>query len=129
MVSIAVCSLGKKSEFASLAPPVLYRLWCTLLVTPKAPKELKNVELGETPTYNLNSLIGKTIKTWPQLGSTATIAGGLITTLVKKMVLRERVKSGRYYFSIDKLLVYDYDSKKRKKKKEQLSDEIAKKIF
>ncbi|OGM59647.1 hypothetical protein A2892_03930 [Candidatus Woesebacteria bacterium RIFCSPLOWO2_01_FULL_39_10b] len=73
--------------------------------------------------------IGKTIKTWPQLGSTATIAGGLITTLVKKMVLRERVKSGRYYFSIDKLLVYDYDSKKRKKKKEQLSDEIAKKIF
>ena len=28
-----------------------------------APKELKNVELGETPTYNLNSLIGKTIKT------------------------------------------------------------------
>ncbi|NMB56340.1 hypothetical protein GYA19_00160 [Candidatus Beckwithbacteria bacterium] len=63
----------------------------------------------------LNSLmsIGKTIPTWPQLGATATIAGGVVTTLIKKIVLGEKVLSGRYYLSLDDLFVQDYNSKSR----------------
>ncbi len=47
--------------------------------------------------------IGKKLKTWPQLGATATIAGGVIATTIKKIVLGENLKSGRYIFSLDKL--------------------------
>lgn len=53
-----------------------------------------------------NSLaeIGKTLKTWPQLGATATIAGGVITTTIKKIVLGEKVGSERYVVSLDRIL-------------------------
>lgn len=52
--------------------------------------------------------IGKTIRTWPQLGATASIAGGILATTIKKIRLGEYVKSGRYIFSLDKLLVTDF---------------------
>lgn len=58
-------------------------------------------------------VIGKAIKTWPQLGSTATVAGGLIATVIKKIILGEKIKSGRYYFLIDDLTVAGFNSKKR----------------
>lgn len=51
------------------------------------------------------------IPTWPQLGSTATIAGGIIATLIKKIILNEKVPSGRYLLSIDKLFEPKYTSK------------------
>lgn len=57
--------------------------------------------------------IGKTIRTWPQLGSTATLAGGIVATIIKKIVLGEKIKSGRYNISIDALVVEDYYSKKK----------------
>lgn len=49
------------------------------------------------------SMIGKKISTWPQLGSTATIAGGLTTKAITKIVLGKNIPSGRYYFSTDKI--------------------------
>jgi tRNA threonylcarbamoyladenosine dehydratase len=61
--------------------------------------------------------IGKTIPTWPQLGATATIAGGAITTIIKKIVLQEKIMSGRYVISLDEILVADYQAAKRKKKR------------
>lgn len=52
--------------------------------------------------YSLN-MIGKKISTWPQLGSTASIAGGLTTKAITKIVLEKKIPSGRYYFSTDKV--------------------------
>lgn len=48
--------------------------------------------------------IGKKIGTWPQLGSTATIAGGIVASTIKRIVLGERIQSGRYVFDMDALL-------------------------
>lgn len=59
--------------------------------------------------------IGKSITTWPQLGATATIAGGVVATTIKKIILGEKVISGRYYISLDDILVVDYNSSKRSK--------------
>lgn len=53
---------------------------------------------------SLNAL-GKSLATWPQLGATATIAGGVICTTIKKIILGEAVASGRYYISLDDILV------------------------
>lgn len=53
--------------------------------------------------------IGKTIKTWPQIGATATMSGGIITTVITKIILGERVKSGRYIVSLDKIFETEDD--------------------
>lgn len=72
--------------------------------------------------------IGKTISTWPQLGSTASIAGGLVATTIKKIRLGEKVKSGRYYIDFDELLDSSFLGKKRmilrNKLKKQISDTL-----
>lgn len=57
--------------------------------------------------------IGKSIETWPQLGSTATMAGGIIATVLKKIVLGERVESGRYVVNMDEILHHTYDKAQR----------------
>lgn len=82
---------------------------------------------SESMLESLNS-IGDTISTWPQLGSTATIAGGLITTSIKKILLGELIKSGRYYLDIDKLLVSDFNLIERKNRRKNLISKINKKF-
>ena len=72
--------------------------------------------------------IGKTLKTWPQLGATASIAGGIIATAIKKIILGENVESGRYYISLDKLLVKDYDSPARKTQRDEKIKEFKRKF-
>lgn len=74
----------------------------------------------------LSSLIdiGKTIPTWPQLGATATITGGLISSVIKKIILKERVKSGRYIFSLDDLLVSDFNLQKNVNRRKKLTEKI-----
>ncbi|KKQ37714.1 MAG: UBA/THIF-type NAD/FAD binding protein [Candidatus Roizmanbacteria bacterium GW2011_GWA2_37_7] len=63
----------------------------------------------------LNSVfgIGATIVNWPQLGATATIAGGVIASLIKKIILGENIKSGRYYLSLNNIFVSDFNSIRR----------------
>ncbi|PJE58272.1 MAG: hypothetical protein COU81_01590, partial [Candidatus Portnoybacteria bacterium CG10_big_fil_rev_8_21_14_0_10_36_7] len=70
--------------------------------------------------------IGDTVNTWPQLGSTATIAGGLITTAIKKILIGEALKSGRYKIDLDGLLMSD--SVKKRKRKSQLIKKVKKKF-
>lgn len=68
--------------------------------------------------------IGKSIVTWPQLGSTATISGGVITTVLKKLIIGEMVKSGRYYLSLDEILVSDYNNYDNKLKRKELIESM-----
>lgn len=63
----------------------------------------------------LDSLVavGGSIPTWPQLGATATISGGVIATTLKNIALDKPILSGRYYLSLDQLLVSDFTSPQR----------------
>lgn len=56
--------------------------------------------------------IGKSVPTWPQLGSTATIAGGIIANLIMNIRLGENIISGRYVIDLDRIFINtepDYD--------------------
>lgn len=74
--------------------------------------------------------IGGSITTWPQLGATATVAGGIIATIIKKIALKEVVKSGRYYVSLDDIFVHNFNARDqvsaRKKKVNQIKELIEK---
>ncbi len=76
---------------------------------------IKLVGFENVSEQMLDSLlnIGDMIATWPQLGATATIAGGIVATTIKKILLGEKIKSGRYYFSLDQLLVADFATPER----------------
>lgn len=53
--------------------------------------------------------IGKSIPTWPQLGPTAYMAGGITAIAMKQILLKgEAIKSGRYIVSIDELIDSTY---------------------
>lgn len=72
--------------------------------------------------------IGKTLSTWPQLGATATISGGIVATALKKILLSEDVRSGRYYISLDDLLVSDFSSQLRRERRTTLIREVKDKF-
>jgi tRNA threonylcarbamoyladenosine dehydratase len=80
------------------------------------------VGLEQNSLSMLESLtsIGKTLPTWPQLGSTATMAGGVIATTLKKILLGENVKSGRYYISLDPILLSDFNSIESEEKRQEV---------
>ncbi len=48
--------------------------------------------------------IGKTITTWPQLSSAVTLGGGATAHLARKILLGQKVPSGRFYCDIDQIV-------------------------
>ena len=72
--------------------------------------------------------IGGSISTWPQLGSTATIAGGVNCTTIKKIITGEDVKSGRYYVPLDNILDSSFSNEERVSYRSKLTKEILKSI-
>jgi len=82
---------------------------------------------SEDMLYSLQE-IGKTLSTWPQLGATASISGGICVTAIKKIALGEKIKSGRYYISLDDILVSDFNSPKKIEKRKKIIDKIKKNI-
>ena len=94
-----------------------------------SPKErmklvLQVVGLEECSLKMLDSLlaIGTTISTWPQLGSTATIAGGVLATTMKKIILNEPVRSGRYIISLDDIFTPEINDNVIAAKKERIAE-------
>lgn len=72
--------------------------------------------------------IGGSVKTWPQLGATATIAGGVVTTTIKKIILKETVESGRYYISLDEILDQSFNSLSRQQIRKKYINTIKKEL-
>ncbi len=45
--------------------------------------------------------VGRTIYSWPQLGNAATLCGSVLTYLARKIILKEKIPSGRTDFNLD----------------------------
>lgn len=99
-----------------------------LNLTQRISLVLRIVGLDSCSISMLESLlqIGKTLETWPQLAATATIAGGVITTVLKKIFLKENVLSGRYIISMDSLFLQP-ETDEMLKIKDKLIMELEKK--
>lgn len=99
---------------------------------PKEKRKLlfKIVGFAHNSERMLESLleIKKTLYTWPQLGSTATMAGGILTTTLTKIIMGEKVETGRYVISLDELLEKDYFTKKRMEKRKRLTKSLEERL-
>lgn len=92
-----------------------------------SPKEkrsmlIKLVGLENNSEKMLLSLlaIGNEIPTWPQLGSTAMIAGGVVATAIKNIALGTNTRSGRTIIGIDSLLDSTYHDIEKKSVRNKL---------
>lgn len=48
--------------------------------------------------------IGKTITTWPQLGSAVTMGGGIAADVSRRLLLNQFTSSGRYYVDVENII-------------------------
>lgn len=49
--------------------------------------------------------IGKTLNAWPQLASSVTMGGGVVTEIVRRILLDDDIPSGRCYLDIEDILL------------------------
>lgn len=59
--------------------------------------------------------VGKTLYSWPQLGTAANLCGSTLAYLARKIILKEKnIKSGRYEVNLNSIFESDYFSAKQK---------------
>lgn len=67
-------------------------------------KKIVNVENLSSRMLDSFAALGKDILSWPQLASSVTMGGAVTTDVARKILLGEKVLSGRCYFDIDKVM-------------------------
>lgn len=70
----------------------------------KTAKAILNFEKLSEEMKKAIPEIGKTINSWPQLGSHVLYGGGITADLSRKILLNKNIKSGRYFFDIDTII-------------------------
>lgn len=63
--------------------------------------------------------VGKTLYSWPQLGSAATLSGVAIAYVVKRLALGEKIKSGKLEVNLDSIFDPDYEKDKSRREEEK----------
>ncbi len=88
------------------------------------------VQLHQATTKAQMSLgdVGKTLNTWPQLGTAALTCGVTLSYVARKILLGENMKSGRYQFSLDAGLENEYHHVKNKIKRKLITAVVMKKF-
>lgn len=72
--------------------------------------------------------VGKTLNTWPQLGTASNIAGAVGSYIVRKISNGDHIINGRLHISIDEIVLPDYNSKREITNRRQMTIEFLKKI-
>lgn len=83
----------------------------------KSPQKMfqamaKIINISLVPPRVINSVleVGKTIYSWPQLVSAATLSGVVIAYLVRRVALGQPVKEGKYEVNLDQILDPEYEA-------------------
>jgi len=79
----------------------------------------KIIDLSYVPTRMLHSVleVGKTIYSWPQLATAATLSGVALAYIARRIALGEKVKEGKSEINL-RFLNPDYDIEEEERKRE-----------
>ncbi len=71
----------------------------------------KIIDVSLVPPKVLESIpeVGKTIYSWPQLASAATLSGALLAYVVRRIALGENVREGKFEVNLDAAVDLDYE--------------------
>jgi len=74
--------------------------------------------------------VGKSIYSWPQLGTAATMCGAVLAYLARRIILRDsKIRSGRYEVNPDAIFESGYNLKFAKSVREKQRNKLLKKII
>jgi molybdopterin/thiamine biosynthesis adenylyltransferase len=86
---------------------------------PKLYKAMsKIIGLQFVPSRIMQSIfeVGKTIYSWPQLITAAMLSGAVTAYVVKKIILNEKIKSGKLEVNLNKIFDRDYNKELRNRR-------------
>jgi molybdopterin/thiamine biosynthesis adenylyltransferase len=86
---------------------------------PKLYKAMsKIIGLQFVPSRIMQSIfeVGKTIYSWPQLITAAMLSGAVVAYVVKKIILNEKIKSGKLEVNLNKIFDRDYNKELRNRR-------------
>jgi len=71
----------------------------------------KIIDVSLVPPRVLESIpeVGKTIYSWPQLASAATLSGALLAYVIRRIALGENVREGKFEVNLDAVVDLDYE--------------------
>jgi hypothetical protein len=82
---------------------------------PKVAATIAGAQLAPVKMIYSVSEVGKSLYSWPQLGTAANLCGSVLSCLVRKIVLKaENIKSGRYEVNLDSIFESDWNSDEQK---------------
>ncbi len=73
--------------------------------------------------------VGKTLYSWPQLGTAANLCGTVVAYLTRRIILKSpNIKSGRYEVNLDSIFESDYNSPQTARTREEQKNNFLKEI-
>lgn len=86
---------------------------------PKVIAKIAGADIADLRMLHSVTEVGKSIYSWPQLGTAATLCGSILSYLSRRIILKDKkIQSGRYEINPDTVFEKDFNSSKEKKKRE-----------
>ncbi len=96
---------------------------------PKMAAKIAGADLACERMQNSVLEVGKSLYSWPQLGTAANLCGSAVAFLVRKIAMREdKIKSGRYEINLDAIFESDYNHDEVVKRRQVKKSEFKRKI-
>jgi hypothetical protein len=96
---------------------------------PKIAAKIAGANLASIRMLESVAQVGKTLYSWPQLGTAANLCGSAITYIARKIILKDPlIKSGRYEVNLDAIFETNYNSQKQIKLRNKQRLQILKQL-
>lgn len=95
---------------------------------PKLATKIAGPNFITTRMFESVKEVGKTLYSWPQLGTAATLCGVAIAYIVKKIANGNKIKSGKMEINLDSIFDPDYNSLESIKQREDYRNNFLKAI-
>ncbi len=96
---------------------------------PRTAARLAGAELATTRMQESVLEVGKTLYSWPQLGTAANLCGSVVAYIVRKILLKtSNIQSGRYEINLDSILENDYTAPENINYRKTKTDKFLKRI-
>lgn len=84
---------------------------------PKVYAKVAGAELAVPRMLESVTEVGKTLYSWPQLGTAADLCGTVVAYLTRRIILKEpNIKSGRYEVNLDSIFESGYEEKVKERR-------------
>jgi molybdopterin/thiamine biosynthesis adenylyltransferase len=95
---------------------------------PRTVAKMAGAELA-TPRMQQSVLeVGRSLYSWPQLGTAATLCGATLSYLARQIILGAKVRSGRYEVRLDAIFEPDYGSVKQRRARQRDTTRFLKRL-